>query len=318
MRQGTRLNRMAVGIPGALFCMLFLVVVCAMGCIHQEPHNDSRLNVAVTVLPQAEIAREIGGENVCVTVVVPPGVEPHTYEPATSQLLELSRSDMYLRIGPGLLPFEDNLLERVRELNPKIQIVDTSAGVPLIHGDDPRAGDDNVDPDHHGTDPHIWLAPSNLRIMAANIEAGLSMADPSHREEYARGKESYLAKVDTTDAAIKAMFSEMDGRSFIVFHPAWGYFAREYNLDQVAVEDGGTEPGIRHLTTLVEFAKEKGIVVVFADPQHSTRESGVIAEEINGAVVLLDPLAPDVLGNLRDVAAAIARSSQGAPRGVAP
>jgi len=185
--------------------MLFLVGACAMGCIHQEPHNDSRLNVAVTVLPQAEIAREIGGERVCVTVVVPPGVEPHTYEPATSQLLELSRSDMYLRIGPGLLPFEDNLLERVRELNPKIQIVDTSAGVLLIHGDDPWAGDDSVDPDHHGTDPHIWLAPSNLRIMAANIEAGLSMADPSHREEYARGKDSYLAKVNTTDAAIKAM-----------------------------------------------------------------------------------------------------------------
>lgn len=318
MRQGAPLNRVGWGIPGALFCMVLLVGACAMGCIQPKTHNDSRLKVAVTVLPQAEIAREIGGERVCVTVVVPPGVEPHTYEPATGQLLELARSDMYLRIGPGLLPFEDNLLERVRELNPNIRIVDTSAGVPLIHGDDPGAGDGSEDSDHHGTDPHIWLAPSNLRIMAANIEAGLSMGDPSHREEYARGKDSFIAKVDSTDAAIKSLFSGMDGSSFIVFHPAWGYFAREYNLSQVAVEAGGKEPGIRHLTTLVEFARENGIGVVFADPQHSTRESGVIAGEINGDVVLLDPLAPDVLENLMDVAAEIARSYRGTSRGVTP
>lgn len=312
------MNRRAWGTPGALFCMLLLVGACATGCIHPAPPDDSRLRVAVTVLPQAEIVREIGGERVCVTVVVPPGVEPHAYEPGAGQLLEISRSDLYLRIGPGLLPFEDNLVERVRELNPGILVVDTSVGVPLIHGDDPEVGNGRVDSDHHGADPHIWLAPSNLRIMAANVEAGLFMADPSHREGYAGRKELYLSEVDSTDKAVRGILTGMDGRSFIVFHPAWGYFAREYDLEQVAVESGGSEPGIRHLTTLVEFARGNGIGVIFADPQHSLRESGVIAGEINGEVVLLDPLAPDVLKNLQDVAAEIARSYRDASPGAAP
>lgn len=318
MPQRARLKRRVWGMPGVLFCMLILVGACVMGCMHHASQNDSQLQVTMTVLPQAEIAREIGGERVCVTVVVPPGVEPHTYEPSTGQLFEISGSDIYFRIGRGLLPIEDNLVERVRELNPKILIVDTSAGVPLIHGSDPGAENSSMDPDHHGTDPHIWLAPSNLRIMATNIEAGLSEADPSHREEYVAGRESYLAKVDTIDTDIRGILSGMDGRSFIVFHPAWGYFAREYDLDQVAVEAGGTEPGIRHIETLVEFARAKGIEVVFADPQHSLRESGVIAGEINGTVVRLDPLAPDVLDNLKRVAAEIARSYRDASPGGAP
>ncbi len=289
-----------------------------MGCLQQDPGDDSRLHVTVTILPQSEIAREIGGERVCVTVIVPPGVEPHTYEPGAGQILEISRSDIYFRLGPGLLPFEDNLVERLRELNPDLLIVSTSDGIELIHGEEGMEEDESGDPGHGGTDPHIWLSPSNLRIMAKNTGEGLRLADPLHREEYSERETAYLAKIDATDTKIRGILSGLDTRSFMVFHPAWGYFAREYGLSQVAVEEGGREAGIRHLSTLVAFARENGIKIIFADPQHSTRESSVVAGEIDGMVVVLDPLSPGTLQNLEDAASHIARSYHNTSPGVPP
>ena len=290
-------------VPGIWFCFLMTIgIVCVMGCMHQEVSEDSRLQVAVTILPQEDVARAVGGDRVCVTVVVPPGVEPHTYEPSAGQIVQLSRADMYFRLGPGLLPFEDALVDRLRTLNPDLVIIVTSSGIPLIQGEGGGNGTSR------GADPHIWLSPSNLRLMAENMAEGFFIADPAHSEAYIAGKEAYLQKVDATDRAIRNTLSGTEGRPFLVFHPAWGYFAREYNLEQVSVEAEGKEPGIRQISMLIEFAVERGIRVVFADPQFSTRESEVIAREINGTVVLIDPLAPDTLANIERVASVISMS----------
>lgn len=312
------MNRWIWTVPGSLFCLLLLAGACMMGCVQQGPGDDSRLHVTVTVLPQSEIAREIGGERVCVTVIVPPGVEPHTYEPGASQILGISKSDIYFRLGPGLLPFEDNLVERLKELNPDLLIVSTSDGIDLIHGEDGMEEEGSVGSGQGGTDPHIWLSPSNLRVMARNTGEGFRLADPLDREGYSARENAYLAKIDTTDATIRGIFSGLDTRSFMVFHPAWGYFAREYGLSQVSVEEGGREPGIRHLSTLVSFARENGIRIIFADPQHSTRESSVVAGEIDGMVVILDPLGPGTLQNLEDAASSIAGSYHNTTPGVPP
>ncbi|MCU0632752.1 MAG: zinc ABC transporter substrate-binding protein [Methanolinea sp.] len=285
--------------PWIWLCILGVLAVCSACCIEQDAKDDSRLQVVVTILPQAEMATSIGGERTCVTVVVPPGVEPHTYEPSAAQLVQISRADMYLRLGPGLLPFEDTLVERIRALNPEILIVDTSDGISLIHGKDGEPDDS------HGPDPHIWLSPSGLRIMAAHMERGYAEIDPGHQVEYAARKERYLHDVEDADRSVRNALSGMEGEPFLVFHPAWGYFAREYSLIQVAVETEGKEPSAKELSTLITLARERGIRVVFAEPQFSTRGSEVIAREINGTVVLIDPLAPDTLANLQRVAFAI-------------
>lgn len=292
------MTRDVTGVAGVCICLLAGVVclVCLSGCIQPAAREDSRMQVAVTILPQAEIAGAIGGEKVCVTVVVPPGADPHTYEPSAAQLVAISGSDIYLRLGPGLMPFEDILVTRLKDLNPDLLIIDTSAGISLIRGNE---GDG-------GTDPHIWLSPANLRIMAGNTGEGLSEADPAHAEYYASGTDAYMHRIDSADRTIAGVLSGLEGEAILVFHPAWGYFAREYDLEQVAVETEGKEPGAQHISSLIDFAREKGIRVIFADPRHSTRESEVIAREIHGTVVLLNPLAPDTLDNLERVAAAIA------------
>lgn len=302
-------NRSLVVVPCVVVCLLAVLMACLPGCVDRVPDNGSRLQVAVTLLPQAEIAQSVGGERVCITVIVPPGAEPHTYEPSAAQLVQVSRSDVYFRLGPGLLPFEDTLVERIRTLNPGIRVVDTSEGINPIEKDADSLGGPQ------GKNPHIWLSPSNIGIMAVNMERGLAGADPLFRAEYEANTRAYLQKTEATDHNIRATLSGLEGRSFLVFHPAWDYFAREYDLVQIAVEKEGKEPTARDLSTLINRARDQGIRVVFAEPQFPTRGAEEIAREINGTVVLLDPLAPHTLANLEQVASAIRDSYKPESRG---
>ena len=294
--------------------LLVLAALCLAGCLGgktgDEPWQNAagdgpRLSVVVTLLPQEEVARAVGGERVFITVVVPPGVEPHTYEPSAAQIVQISRADLYLRLGPGLLPFEDALVDRLKTLNPGMRIVDTSRGVSPITM--PGQGHDTA----KGVDPHVWLSLAHLRLMAGNMADAFIAADPAHEEAYAASRDEYIARVEDTDRRIRGLLLGMEGKPFLVFHPAWGYFAREYGLVQVAVGEDGREPGARGLSSLIARAREEGIRVVFAEPQYDTRGSEVVAREIGGRVVLIDPLAPDTLANLERVASEISESYGG-------
>jgi len=289
--------------------LVLVILVAISGCLSEgtdgrgTPHGKTAV---VTVLPQAEIVREIAGGDWEVVVVVPTGVEPHTYEPTASQVARVSRADAYVRLGPDLMPFEDTLVQRITAREPGIAIIDMSEGISLLYGD--GKGDEGITRSRTGADPHIWLSPANLLIMAENVARGLSELDPAHAADYAARKNAYLEKIDSCTGAIRRNVSGLEGRSFLVFHPAFGYFARDFSLNQVAVGEGGHEPGPAGLSRLVSLAREEGISVVFAEPQFSTRESEVIAREINGTVVLVDPLAPDVLENLVRISGAIRNS----------
>ncbi len=295
----------------AVLAVLFLLAAAAgsAGCLsggtedRVPPHERTAV---VTVLPQAEVVREIAGGEWTIITVVPPGVEPHTYEPTASQVSVVSRADAYFRLGPGLMPFEDALLQRVTAQAPGIVVIDMSEGVSLLHGD--SGGDGGGDRQGVGVDPHIWLSPENLRIMAENVARGLSEIDPANAGVYSARKNAYLGKIDACTAAIRNNLTGLEGRAFLVFHPALGYFARDFGLVQVAVEEEGREPGPAGLSRLVTYARDHGISVIFVEPQFSTRESEVIAREINGTVATIDPLAPDVLENLVRISGAIAGS----------
>jgi len=294
--------------------MLLLGAVCLAGCLEWSAGENSRqcasgdeqrLTVVVTILPQEEVARAVGGERVCITVIVPPGVEPHTYEPSATQIVQISRADIYLRLGPGLLPFEDALVDRLKTLNPGMVIVDMSRGFSPIAV--PGQGHDTA----YGVDPHVWLSLAHLRLMAENVAEAFSAADPANAGDYTAARDAYIARVEESDRRIRGTLLGMEGKPCLVFHPAWGYFAREYGLVQVAVGEGGREPSARGLSSLIAQAREEGIRVVFAEPQYDTRGSEVVAREIGGTVVLIDPLAPDTLSNLERVASAISGSYGG-------
>jgi len=293
--------------------VLILVMVAGLllaGCARSRSSEEEGvpdLQVTVSIVPQAYFVERIGGEHVAVQVMVEPGQSPHTYEPKPEQLVALSQSNVYFSIG---VSFEDAWLERIAAASPGMLLVDTAAGIerrPIEahdHGDD----DDDHEEDHEGEnlDPHIWLSPRLVRIQARHMADALAELDPEHAQEYRDNLVAFEAEIDALDAEIRQQLAGLTSAKFLVFHPSWGYFADEYGLEQVAIEVGGQEPSAAELAQLITMAREEGIRVVFAQPEFSTRSAEVIAEEIDGRVLLINPLALDWAENLREVARTVA------------
>jgi zinc transport system substrate-binding protein len=256
----------------------------------------------VSILPQQYFVARIGGDRVTVNVMVAPGAEPHTYEPKPDQLRALSNSKAYFTVG---MPFEQIWLERFKAAAPETRIVDTAACVKRLamageHADEAVKVNDQL------LDPHIWLSPGLVKQQAAAIYAALAELDCVHQAEYKTNLDAFLADIDRLDADIRARLKGVQGRKFIVFHPAWGYFARDYGLEQIPIEIGGQEPSAADMARLIAQAREEDIKVIFAQPEFSTRAAETIAREIGGKVLLISPLDPDWLENMRRVAGAFA------------
>jgi len=253
---------------------------------------SARLTAVTGVDPMAFVAERIGGPFVETRVLVGAGQDPHTYEPTPAQMAALAEGGLYLRIG---LPFEDTLLERIVGVSPRLTVVDAARGVPR------RAPAENG----QGTDPHIWMSPRLMKVIAANVCDAFATADPVHASDFRRRREALLSDLDALDAEVAAALAPLRGRRLYVFHDAFGYFADAYGLEQVAIETGGREPGPRQVATIIENARRDGVRAIFVQPQFSTVSAQAIASEIGGAVVPFDPLARDYIGNMRGAAAAV-------------
>ncbi|MEJ2061209.1 MAG: zinc ABC transporter substrate-binding protein [Gammaproteobacteria bacterium] len=257
------------------------------------------LQVVVSILPQAYFVQQIAGTHARVSVMVRPGFEPATYDPTPRQLIELSRARLYFSIG---VPFERAWLPRFRSEHPQLRIVDTSKGIQRL----PMAGDHADDADR-GLDPHIWLSPPLVRIQAMNIRDALIAADPAHAADYRHGYARLAETINRVDDDILHTLAGADLRHnrFMVFHPAFGYFAKAYGLQQLTVEQEGKEPSPRQLAALIDTAKREHIKVVFVEPQFSRKAAGSIASAIGGKVVVIDPLAEDWPAGMKAIARAL-------------
>lgn len=268
--------------------------------------EDAAIRAFVSIPPLAYLVDRVGGDRVVSTVLVEPGQSPHSYEPTPRRLAELALADVYFSVG---LPFEERLLERLRDLGPDAIFVDASDGIerrPVEgHGHD---GDRARHEPRGRLDPHVWMSPRNAARMAENVAGGLAMVDPGGRERYESNLDGLVADLDSLDADLSRELAPLRGGDLYVFHPAFGYFADAYGLRQVAVETGGREPGARALAELVASARRDGVRAIFVQPQFSTKSAEAIAAEIAAAVVPLDPLAYDYVSNL----GAIARSVRAA------
>lgn len=260
------------------------------------------LSVFVSVVPQETIVSRIGGEHVRVQALVRPGQNPHAFEPTARQIAALAGADLYVRIGVG---FEDAWMERLRAANPGMRVLDAREGVALRPGG--HAHDE--DGHRHGElDPHIWTSPRLVKVMGARIRDALSELAPGHAEEFAANERVFAADLDALDAAIRERLAGLRNRRFLVYHPAWGYFAEDYGLEQVVIEKEGKEPGARALSALIDQARREGIRVVLVQPQINPASAERLAQAIDGRVAVIDPLASDYFANLRRVADLIAEA----------
>jgi zinc transport system substrate-binding protein len=271
------------------------------------PESTGLLNVTVSILPQKYFVERVGGEHVDVNVMVQPGANPATYEPRPEQLTALSEADAYFSIG---VPFENAWLNRIALANGEMLMVDTTAGIarmPMEAHHHPGKAEENKgevypEGEPENPDPHVWLSPTLVKTQAQTIYGALAALDPAHEDAYEANLDRFLADIDALDAGIRETLEAVESKRFMVFHPAWGYFARDYGLEMIPVEIGGQEPSAAELAALVAEAQEEDIKVVFAQPEFSTRAAETIAYEIGGEVLLISPLAPDWLDSLRHVA----------------
>jgi len=283
-------------VPGIQTLSLLVVIavsLCMAAC--GTPDVDEPGNrLAVTILPQRQMLQRLAGDRFDVDVLIPPGFNPATYSPAPDQIRRLSRTRIWFRIGR--LPFELNWTSRIASAHPALTIVDTSAGTDWIVPERKGAGGGA------GVDPHIWLSPRLAKIQARHMTEALIRLDPENRETYQSRCKSLEEDIADLDANIRSILRDPASRRFLVFHPSWGYFARDYGLFQVAIEKEGKGPAPASLAGTVALARREGLRVVFVQHQFDTTAAEVVAREIGGRVEKLDPLAEDWFTNLEETA----------------
>jgi zinc transport system substrate-binding protein len=286
-----------------LSCVACLVIVA----LSVLPVEAAVTRAFVSIAPQKYFVHKIGGDLVSVSVLVPASADPHTYEPKPKQMVELSKSSVYFAVG---IDFEKAWLKKIAATNPTMRIVHTDDGIAKIamtvqhhdkesHYGQAKSGRLN----HTGSpDPHVWLSPALVKIQAENILNALIAVDPKNQLRYKANHAVFVGELDTLDAELKSFFAGRKGEQFMVFHPSWGYFAEAYGLKQIPIEIEGKDPKPAQLQILVRQARERGVRVVFVQPQFSAKNAGMVSREIGGQVVYVDPMAENWAVNLREVA----------------
>ncbi len=260
-----------------------------------------RLEVAVSVPPLAYLVDRVGAERVAVEVMIPPGFSPHDFEPSPQQIAGLSDAALYVAVGHPDFSFEKRYIDPVLADRPELPIVRLTDFADEL----PPAGDED--------DPHLWLSPAVMTAAAGAVAEVLEHRDPAHADLYRHNLDAFRADVVKLDAEIRRQLTGLAGRAFFIYHPAWGPFAAEYGLEQVAIERAGKEPSPRQLARLIERARAEGATTIFVQKGAAARPARALAAELGVEVVPLDPLAynwPDALrtaaSDLHDALAAAA------------
>ncbi len=262
----------------------------------------------VALIPQKEVAEGLVGGRFRVEALLPPGADPHTFEPKPHQMVDLARARAYISAG---LPFEGALVPRLRGAAPELVVVAGDGGIDKIamtlseelfapedSGDTP-SGPSQPHGEDGGADPHFWTSPRRMAVMARTMAEALEALDPAGAEEYRKNLGTLEEAIAALDEELRALLAGCRGMAFFVFHPAWGYLAADYGLRQIPIEVEGKEPKAADLARLVLWGRERGVRVIFVSPQFSRKGAAAVAAEIGATLVDLDPLAPGWMENLR-------------------
>ena len=291
----------------AAFALILTSLACG-GVDSTDP--PSGLVVATSIPPHAWLIERIGGEAVEVHTVLRPGESPTTHQPSDLQVSRVLESRVFFSAG---VPFESGAW--FHSLDGLLEIVALQDGVAnrVMEGHSHSHGTQSDDTGHPetGLDPHAWLSPMRLMMQARIVAATLSRLDPERAAVFAGRLESLVTELVELDRSIQTTMAPYAGRAFVVFHPSWGYFADDYRIEQIAIEIEGKQPTDAELTEIKRATAERGITVVYVQPQIAGQAAHALAEAIGARVETLDPLAPDIPANLRHVADRISRGFDG-------
>lgn len=282
-----------------------LLIVC--GCVEESSNRDT-ISVIVSIVPQIEMINSIGGDFVDIAVMVPAGQSPHSFEPTPEQMINIAQSSVYFKVGSGI-EFERTYMNTILEQNPDLTVYNCSKEINVISFDEhygrKEGFTDDQDQETMGTDPHVWTSPINFMKMIEVVYTGLVEIDPDHKDQYYQNYQMYLSKLETLHQNISKMLKPHEGRSFMVYHPAWGYFGDTYNLTMIAIEEDGKKPGPAGIAAIIDQAQNQEITIIFISPQFDTSSAQTIADEIGGEVIAADPLTSDYDHTLMNLAEAL-------------
>ena len=270
-----------------ILTILYIFLIAFTTPLNNSFAASSPLSITVSIPPQRYFVQKLAGKIARVTVMVPPGSNPATYEPTPNQLRHIICSKIYFSIG---VPFEHVWLQKFSSLNPNMLIVHTEVV------------------NNNKKDPHIWLSPPLVKKQIRIMARALIKIDPAHKDIYKKNLTRFEKDICKLDKRIRAIFQIRDKRKeFLVLHPAWGHFASAYGLKQVSINREGKEPSAEALANLLHYIKEKGFKIIFVQPQFSRKKAETIAREIRGKIVFIDPLSEDWEKNLEMAAIQISR-----------
>lgn len=248
----------------------------------------------MSIVPQATFVKEVCGDRFEVITLIPPGYSPENYEPTTDVMAALEDSVIYFTIG---VPAEDSGI--LPDISEKVKVVALEDEAAKAYPDIAENG---------GRDPHIWLSPKRVKVMVSAIARELSVFDPDNAETYTANADAYIEKLDALDAELTEIFGGLENKSFIVFHPAFGYIADDYGLTMYALEEDGKEATAEHMQQIIDYAKSQNIKAIFYQSELDSRQAQAFADELGGKTIMLEPLAADYIANLEKMAKLMAEA----------
>ncbi len=290
-----------------LVAFLLLVSLAVSGCggseqeaVQAPVEKPDKLRVAVSIVPQASFVEAVGGDLVEVTTMIPPGASPESYAPTPQTMGELAQARVYFAIG---VPAEkDGILPRLQAECADLKVVDLAAQVDKVYPALEMAPGE--------TDPHRWMSPQRVQEMVKIIASELAALDPENADTYQENAAAFQAELMQLDTEIRDSLVQVTGKSFIVYHPAMGYFASDYGLNMIALEEDGKEATSGRLEEVIDQAKKENIKVIFYQAEIDSKQAQTLAQELGGKAELIAPLAPDYIDNLQKIALTFAKVLQ--------
>ena len=266
-----------------ILVLSILFSILLSGCFSGTKKTKNKV-LFVSILPLKYFADKIVGDIYKVEVTVPPGAGPETYSPTPKQMMMLGEASAYFSIG--YLGFEQTWLENFKSTNPNLQVFPTSKSIDLIKEAEQHENHVHL----QGVDPHIWSSPKEARLIAQNIFEGMIQVDPPNSETYRKNLSLLLADIDKVDSTITQLLLKAASKKFIIFHPALGYFARDYGLEQLSIEFEGKVPSPKHLQRIIEAVKSENIKFILIQREFDQENAEIIAKETGSKIVQIDPL----------------------------
>jgi zinc transport system substrate-binding protein len=276
--------------------LIFILIAFLAACSGNGPVDD-RPVITVSILPQKYMAEKIAGDRYRINVMVPPGANPETYEPTPGQMRDVANSLLYFSIG--YIEFERTMLNGILAGNSNLIAVNTAQGMDMIAAETVTHGD-HVH--HYGVDPHIWLSIPGVRIQAGNMTSALVSADPDNKYFYLENYEKFGEELDQLHARVTEKLSNASRRSFLIFHPALGYFARDYGLTQIGIEEEGKNPTAANMKSVIDVARSEGLKDVIIQMEFERESASAVARELGGTVIGIDPLSEEWFATMEDIA----------------